>query len=359
MLSSKKRSRGFTLIELLVVIAIIAVLIALLLPAVQQAREAARRSQCKNNLKQIGLGLHNYHETYNRFPLPGLFTIGSGAGVGGLVSTSNWTVAILPYIDQAPVFNIYNSNLSAYDPANVAAVQAIIPGMICPSTPRASNAVNVTVPAPMAAAIGVSAALTLTNAGAQDYTPTTAVDENFLNIVNNTTGSVDGDGWATGGVISLTGTSPTIPNGGRLADITDGTSNTMMIGELSGRNQLYYRGNKLVASATAAGVMPSDEAGWQLAIGGGAWADPFNGVMELAGRATDGTGNNGPCAINCSNSRARFGRLEEGAGLYSWHTGGAHGLLGDGSVRFLSENISGKTLASLITRSGGEVVGEF
>ena len=359
MLSSKKRSRGFTLIELLVVIAIIAVLIALLLPAVQQAREAARRSQCKNNLKQIGLGLHNYHETYNRFPLPGLFTIGAGVGVGGLVTTSNWTVAILPYIDQGPVFNIYNGNLSAYDPANATAVQAVIPGMICPSTPRSTNAVSVTVPATMAAAIGVSSALTLTNAGANDYTPTTAVDGNYLNIANNTTGSVDTEGWATGGIVSLTGPSPTPPTGGRLADITDGTSNTMMIGELSGRNQLYRRPNKLIASPTAVGVMPSEEAGWQLAIGGGAWADPFNGVMELAGRATDGTGNNGPCAINCSNSRARFGRLQEGAGLYSWHTGGAHALMGDGAVRFLSENISAKTLSSLITRSGGEVVGEF
>src|SRR6187455_2473364 len=93
--------RGFTLIEMLVVIAIIAILVALLLPAVQQAREAARRSQCKNNLKQIGLAMHNYHDTFNGFPNGG---IASSVGGWGL----SWYIRILPYIDQAPVFNGIN-----------------------------------------------------------------------------------------------------------------------------------------------------------------------------------------------------------------------------------------------------------
>src|SRR5687768_14879280 len=105
------RRRGFTLIELLVVIAIIAALIALLLPAVQQAREAARRSQCKNNLKQIGLGLHNYHDTHRTFP-PALISSGRYANstYAPVLNTTGW-VLILPYIDQAPMYNKYNFNV--------------------------------------------------------------------------------------------------------------------------------------------------------------------------------------------------------------------------------------------------------
>ena len=95
-----KRNRGFTLIELLVVIAIIAVLIALLLPAVQQAREAARRSQCKNNMKQLGLALHNYHDAANKFPIGTRFSM----------SAPNWRVGLLPYLDQAPLFHSVKCN---------------------------------------------------------------------------------------------------------------------------------------------------------------------------------------------------------------------------------------------------------
>ena len=180
---------GFTLIELLVVIAIIAVLIALLLPAVQQAREAARRSQCKNNLKQMGLALHNYHDTYNRFPLPGLLCVNPGAspGVGGLLTTSNWTLATLPYNDQAPVYNAYNLNYSAWQPVNTAAVQTRLPVYLCPSTPR-SNAISYTLPAALLGGL-VTANLTLTNAGGIDYVATTRVRAAYQNIVNNTAGA--------------------------------------------------------------------------------------------------------------------------------------------------------------------------
>src|SRR5271163_3132774 len=101
MSNSIRRQQGFTLIELLVVIAIIAVLIALLLPAVQQAREAARRTQCKNNLKQMGLGLFNYESTYTQFPMPAAANIyNAGVGTGGLLTTSVWSLAILPFVDQ-------------------------------------------------------------------------------------------------------------------------------------------------------------------------------------------------------------------------------------------------------------------
>ncbi len=117
----KQRQRGFTLIELLVVIAIIAILIALLLPAVQQAREAARRTQCKNNLKQIGLSLHNYHDVYNSFPNG---TVSTSAGNWGI----SWWARVLPYVDQAPLYNqrIINWNSEALIRAGRTGEQATI-----------------------------------------------------------------------------------------------------------------------------------------------------------------------------------------------------------------------------------------
>ena len=141
-----RRSRGFTLIELLVVIAIIAVLIALLLPAVQQAREAARRTQCRNNLKQIGLALHNYLSTHTVFPF------GKGAPYVGAAGYARWSqhAMILPYIDQAPLYNSIDFNnppgtpgmagVIAFMPAfvspsaaNMVASQTVIPGFMCPT----------------------------------------------------------------------------------------------------------------------------------------------------------------------------------------------------------------------------------
>ena len=147
-------------------------------------------------------------------------------------------------------------------------------------------------------------------------------------------------------------------SGGRMSDQIDGTSNTMIIGELAGRNTLYRKGGRAIAPASA-----TDEAAYQSLLAGGAWVDPFNGNWELTGRPYDG-GNgtqwNGPCGVNCSNAKTNPHRaLQDAAGLYSWHTGGAQVLLGDGSVRFISENIDGRTFASLVSRAGGETLGEF
>ncbi|MCA9051199.1 MAG: DUF1559 domain-containing protein, partial [Planctomycetaceae bacterium] len=143
-------------IELLVVIAIIAILIALLLPAVQQAREAARRTQCKNNLKQIGLAFHNYHDTHRQFPLPAVIGLRLGAGLD-IVQGSSWCTMLLPYIDQAPVYSIYDTNLSPYNPANANAVKTIINGFICSSVPRSDNTHTMQIPGGHDFGIGISA----------------------------------------------------------------------------------------------------------------------------------------------------------------------------------------------------------
>ncbi len=358
MLLVRKSSRGFTLIELLVVIAIIAILIALLLPAVQQAREAARRTQCKNNLKQFGLGMHNYHDVFNRFPLPGLLNLSATGPSGTGLTTSVWSVSILPQLEQANVYSQLNLNLSAWDPANQPVAQTKLSMFVCPSTPRTGGGITYTVPAALFAPL-VAANLTLTDAGACDYAPTTRVKDVYLNIAYNTTGMADRDGWGKGGIIypPALAANSTIPAGSRIADITDGTSNTTMIAEVAGRNALY-RGRKLVTPVAAS---PADEAYMNSLVGGGAWADPFGGAWELAGRNFDGSGNDrGACGINCSNAKVRPGSAFNNAGgMYSFHTGGAQILLCDGSVRFVSENVSSITLSSIISRSDGEVVGEF
>jgi prepilin-type N-terminal cleavage/methylation domain-containing protein len=352
---NSSRRRGFTLIELLVVIAIIAILIALLLPAVQQAREAARRTQCKNNLKQIGLAFHNYHDIYNRFPLPALITVlGSATTQGGLLSSNVWSLAILPQIDQAPLYNTYNFNYSAFEPVNAATVQAILPAYLCPSSPRAANTNTTTIPAALAGGM-LTGNVTMANAGAIDYVCTTRIRGEFFNIAYNTTGMSDKDGWAMGALLAVpTPGGPYPPNGGKVADITDGTSNTTLVGELAGRNTLYRRNRTPVSSS-------DPEAQAMAVFGGGSWADPFGGNTEISGRPYDGSlAVNGPCAINCSNARNSYNSaLQRAAGLYSFHVGGSHVLMADGAVRFLSENLSSITFASLVTRSNGETLGEF
>jgi prepilin-type N-terminal cleavage/methylation domain-containing protein len=367
--ASLLRKRGFTLIELLVVIAIIAVLIALLLPAVQQAREAARRTQCKNNLKQMGLALFNYEGTYSRFPLPVMVSLGNSTGYGGCLTSTVWSLAILPYIDQANTFNLYNSNVSAWEPSNATAVQTVISAYLCPSTPRSGN--TITYSNALAVAGGLSTVpLNLTNAGAIDYISTIQVQGTLANAVNSSNNaSNDLNGWSVGGLVEPAVVSASFtPFGGRISDITDGTSNTMMVGELVGRNQLYYTGNKLQTS-----VSLPDEASWQANFGGGAWADPSNGQWKLIGALPSGvfnypggsptsSPNPGTCFINCSNARSAVGDQDPeqySAGLYSFHTGGSQILLCDGTVRFLSANISAQTFVALVSSQNGDIVGSF
>ncbi len=362
------RRRAFTLIELLVVIAIIAVLIALLLPAVQQAREAARRTQCKNNLKQIGLAMYNYESTYGRFPLPSMLTVGGlGPAVGGMSTSNVWSLAILPYIDQGNVYNNYNFNLTAWDTANQAAGQTVITAYLCPSTPRAVQGITYTIPQTMWGGL-ITANISLTNAGAADYIALTRVDSGFMDTASGTSNFTnDLHGWAQGGLVSnnpaYTPSQSAIADGGRVADVTDGMSNTLMIGEVCGRNTLYRTGYLPVAVT----ANPTDESTWNSMVAGGAWVDPFNGNWELIGRNPDGTGNfngestyGGTCFINCSNARAQYSQpFQLAAGLFAWHVGGAQVLLCDGSVRLMSQNMSGLTFGGLMSRSGGETIGDF
>ncbi|MFQ5732026.1 MAG: DUF1559 domain-containing protein [Planctomycetaceae bacterium] len=334
----RNRSRGFTLIELLVVIAIIAILIALLLPAVQQAREAARRTQCKNNLKQFGIAFHSYHETHNIMPF--------AYAVGPRLNASTWGIQLLPYIEQTPLYNQIDPKVPAFDQAgrlgfnpasvrrNVLAIQTVLQVFMCPSSPSGNEVYQGAIPA-NAGGPGVPP-LTLTWNGARsDYCIATGVRGDFSRIAY--AGRAGGN---REGAIQPGGLFGRANN--RFRNITDGTSNTFLLGERAGGNTIYRKHQEDTTLTRIFGP-----------INGGQWGDILNGEHWLQGALYDGRvgPNGGPCGINCTNLR--------GGGFYSFHPGGAHFLLADGHVRFISASVAQRILAALITRKKGEVVGEY
>lgn len=302
----KLQPEGFTLIELLVVIAIIAILVALLLPAVQQAREAARRSSCKNNLKQIGLALHNYHDTHRVFP-PG-FLEGHG-----------WTSStfILPFVEQAPLYEQLgvNGRIDLADATILSLAQQPLSVFLCPSSPEPNQYQNPDIP--------VVVGGTTYRVAVSNYLPISG--NNDLRCWSSKTGQ-NGLFFSNSAI--------------KFRDITDGTSNTFAYTE---RTTIKVgRGGTWAAVRTDAGSNPAYFCG-------------TNGFEALR----DGLvpTRNGWSVIN--GSGYQFGPS-------SLHTGGAHFVMADGAVRFVSENIdAGRNTAPLSTyqklgvRNDGEVVGEF
>jgi prepilin-type N-terminal cleavage/methylation domain-containing protein len=300
-----RRRCGFTLIELLVVIAIIAVLVALLLPAVQQAREAARRTQCKNNLMQIGLALLNYDMARECLP-PGsvdrnrpIRNEAKGYHVG-------WIVQTLPYLDQAPTYKNFDFNSGVYSPTNNGPRGVGIACLNCPSnpTPRPSGGIGGT-----------------TYAGVHHHV------EAPIDIDNT-------------GVLFLNSSI-------RYRDITDGSSNTIFVGEhndfdplgwASGTRATLRNGGSMTGGG--GGLKPGAGAGFQPAFGAGG---PVPGQVVGGNAPAEG----GDAAV-----------LEVG-GFGSPHMGGAHFVLGDGSVRFISQNINPATFQNLANRNDGELPAEF
>jgi prepilin-type N-terminal cleavage/methylation domain-containing protein/prepilin-type processing-associated H-X9-DG protein len=290
------RRRGFTLIELLVVIAIIAVLIGLLLPAVQKVREAAARMSCQNNLKQLGLALHSYHDATGKLPPGQVQGPCPEAGVFGTVN-HGWAVFILPYLEQQPLYALYHWDLDAADPGNQPVVAHPLKNFWCPSAPEQDRYFT---GRPFAASGGKGAC--------GDYAPTWGVDPALA------------AGDARGVLVPNSVT--------KLADITDGTSNTALLTEDAGRPTLWRAGR----------------AGPDQAVVGGPWAG-FNTGITVRGSTPDGTSRPGPCVMNCTNDHE----------VYSFHPGGADAVFADGSVHFLRASMSLQALAALVTRGGGEV----
>ena len=357
---SKSQARGFTLIELLVVIAIIAVLISLLLPAVQQPREAARITQCRNNMKQIGLAMLNYLDTFGSFPhsINGINAGGTGASLE-VTSIQSWRTAILPFIDQANVYNAVDLRSSPYDNTADDAYATVIPAFLCPSAPDTDPLVNWTIPGGTVLATGfppTASDWTITS-GRCDYEGANGV-RGTLSATAYAGAEATAQGISNGGnrhgvigwdliivdipaIIAAFGGGDTSASS-RIIDITDGTSNTILVGELASRNNLYHGREKADPATFATEIYV------QSITAGGAWGGGWT-ENWIAGANDDGTPgtDGGLCGVNCSNAR--------GAGWYSWHTASAQIALADGSVRTLNENVDLFTYCALVTSNKNEV----
>ncbi|MEQ9411790.1 MAG: DUF1559 domain-containing protein [Fuerstiella sp.] len=314
-------NRGFTLIELLVVIAIIAILVALLLPAVQQAREAARRTQCKNNLKQIGLSLHNYHDTFDTFP-PG----NRGMTDWNLKNSANWRSMVLPYLDQAPVYNQLNFETGNFAGNSYLGNEVLkgfkMPAFLCPSSTidafdNSENTWSNTERGLNHHYVGIAGAAP----------PITGLSTGWRDC---------GHGWSCD-----TGLLASNENF-RIADAKDGSTNTIMVAEQSG----YTNGRVLYANYYG---------GW-------------HGARHLNSIRASSCGDLWQAGTTCVRFAPNSDIVQTGANetryrnntvINSEHVGGLQVMLGDGSVKFLSENIDFPTLKLLCAKRDGQVVGEW
>ena len=303
------RRTGFSLIELLVVIAIISLLIGLLLPAVQQAREAVRRSQCSNNLKQIGLALHNYEGQWGMFPTA---TRTTPTQTGRKQAAA--LARLLPFVEQSSLAKRYDFRVNWFEAPNTSVIPTQLSVFQCPSTPNL-NRID-TKPITVG---GVSFAGPRACA---DYAPVEGVGSLLTG-----TGLVDKQSEGGVGALQVNFTQS------RIGDIRDGTSSTITIAEDAGRPVWYIRGT-INPLAT---VLP-----------GGGWADDEQDFF-LHGAKPDALASApGPCAINCHNDGE----------IYSFHPGIANVLFADGHTKFLSASTDIRVVARLITPRSREVVSD-
>ena len=311
-INTQKQS-GFTLVELLVVISIIAILVGLLLPAVQAAREAARRMQCLNNQKQLGLAVLNFESAFRYFPASG-WTVASRTNPQG--KFVSWRVGILPYLEHSNVRDLYRFDLNWWEDTNLAVASIPLPVYACPSVPEQPPVMSAIAKPPRPA-------LTFnTPLGRTDYEAIQGVQPQPVNpILYNSSNRFS--------VMHRNSINSH-------ASITDGTSNTVMVVESGGRPSVY-RGRY------AHRELSNDQ--------GIGWADS-EGAFSLDGASADGTLEGCGRAAGCVSAMNTRNDNEP----YSFHTSGSNCLFADGHVQFLNQHISLDVMAALCTKAGGEII---
>lgn len=348
---SRRACRGFTLIELLVVIAIIGVLVGMLMPAVQSAREAARRSQCVNNLKQIGLALHQYENVHGAFP-PAY--VGESRATGSFFGVSfpddngngppgfAWGSLILPYLEQAPLTASFNFGLPCWGSENSTGARTKLTVFLCPSAVGGSDGFEVQKytagsapsprsPAPYAPGIRFAHSHYVTNAGIfQPWGRSPAYSLDFetpepIPAHGNKPASLDGVFYRNSRI--------------KVADVRDGLSGTVFIGEHTSS----------LSDKTWVGVAPfactPPKPRWR--------SEPNSGGCLVGAHSGPDTHDHPQVIIHAPNHP--FGHTDE---MYAEHPNGSNILFGDGSVRFIKESIFPWTWVALSTRNGGEVISE-
>jgi len=369
--SARSRRAGFTLIELLVVIAIIAVLIGLLLPAVQKVREAAARMACSNNLKQLGLALHNYENTNSKLP-PWGFDFASNPRASNPYGDQRQgftsIVLIAPYLEQGNLANLVNQTISILDPQNLPAPAPLasnpagataVKVFVCPSTPSGMDLANYDLI--MGGYPGFPA--TGHRYSRTDYWPMRGFDPALLATARcgNPLNSPATDATYSGALSPKAGT-PRPGEGNAITAIADGTSNTLFFTEIAGRGlSIYVKGRSVgsvpsnSAQYTAMNPVPLvpvgglNSAGDASQFSRGTWADQ-NGVSWARGYAINSAGNQADATAGCTMVNAI-----NHTSPYSFHSGGVNTLRCDGSVFFMRDSVPGSVLIAFITRSGGEV----